>query len=295
MSLSKNKFHRSFTVLEVLLAVVITIPVILIISRLGATVSDSYWRMLDRRIATSRANSVFSLLKEPLYHTGFAMLPDSEFSSQFVSAIVEPFSWRSALSFPTNEKIRIFYAVPLYTLVKNNVSTETGSCDVAFSSTVDANQFSVSSSNIKSYVILKSANIDNKVFRIIAAANNYIRVASVTDSDFAIGKNDMVMGLRAIEASAYNGVFYTKDFRTSGVQPRIDGIWKIYFEYNEAKKYITITVIASSDRECDAPRVEGKEILPSELLADLPLLVLQTKRNLFCHKRSFFLANMVSP
>ncbi len=278
--------------LEILLAFVIALPTLLIVSRAAVMVSDSYWRILDRRIAISRANSVFALLKEPLYHTGFAMQTGNEFCNQFYSSITEPFSWKCAISCPTSEKIRIFYAVPLYTLVKNNITTESSSCDVDFTSTLDVNQFSVSAYNIKSYVILKSANIENKVFRIVSAKNNYIRVTSQTDSSYSVGKNDMVMGLRAIEASVDNGIFYTNDFRTSGVQPRIDGIWKIHFAYDEVKKNVIVTLIATGDRECDTPRVEGKEILPSELLDELPTLLAKTKRNLFCYKRSFFLANL---
>ncbi|MDO4218843.1 MAG: hypothetical protein Q4C78_02510 [Synergistaceae bacterium] len=292
MFLSKSSSHRGFTILEILLAFAITLPAIFIISRTIATVSDSYWRMLDRRIATSRANSVFALLKQPLYHAGFAMLSGKEFSSHFFSSITEPFSWGWAISCVTNEKIRIFYALPLYTLVKNNISTDAGSCAIDFTSAIDANKFSVSAYNIKSYVILKSANIDNKVFRITSATSNYIRVISQTDSSYSIGKNDMVMGLRAIEASANNGIFYTNDFRTSGVQPRIDGIWKIHFVYDEIKRLVTVTLIATGDRECDTPRVEGKEILPSELIDELSSLLAKTKRNLFCYKRSFFLANL---
>lgn len=289
---SKNNRSKAFTMLEILLAFAITLPILLVIARVSATISGTYWKMLDRRIATSRAASVFSILQDPLYHVGFAMLPESDFSSQFFTTIVEPFSWRCPISCPTSDKLRIIYAAPLYTLIQNNVATEDGACNINFTTAIDANQFSVSIYDIKTYVILHSTTAENKVFRIVSLASSSLRVISKTDDKYVIGKNAMVMGLRAMEATVDEGVFRTKDFRTTGVQPRINGIWAIHFELEKSKKLITVTLIASGDRECDDPRVEGKEILPSKLIEALPSLLTKTKRNLFCYKRSFFLANL---
>ena len=289
---SKNRRHTAFTVLEILLAFAISLPILLVIVRTATSVSESYWKMLDRRIAISRANSVFSLLQDPICHAGFAMLPESEFASQFFNNVVEPFSWGCAVSCPTSDKLRVIYAAPLNTLVKDTVEAEDGSCDFDFTLSTDVNQFSTSVYDIKTYVLLHSATSENKVFRILSRNSNYLRVSNKMDTEYDIGANGMVMALRAIEATADGGVFRTKDFRTSGVQPRVDGIWKIHFDLNKSKKIVTVTVISSSDRECDTPSASGADVLPSELASELQSLLVQTKRNLFCYKRSFFLANL---
>ena len=278
--------------LEILLAIAVCLPILLVVARTATTVSASYWKMLDKRIATSRADSVFSLLQDPIYHAGYSMLPESEFASQFFNTIVEPFSWGCAVSCPTSEKLRVIYAIPLYTLVKSTVETKDGSCDFDFTTSIDANQFSVSIYDIKTYVVLHSATSENKIFRIINANSSYLRVTNKMDTEYDIGANGMVMALRAMEATADGGVFRTKDFRTSGVQPRVDGIWKIHFDLNKSKKLVTVTVISSSDHECDTPSASGADVLPSELASELQSLLAQTKRNLFCYKRSFFLANL---
>jgi len=256
---------RAFSLAELLVASLLASILLL---GLAATIYlpiKAMRQATDIDTAQSRAEMIFSILRNPLEQCGYGLPKSvSDYGASFKSS-VPPFNWPGALSIGDasystgpkgNGRCRITYAVrsKIRTLSQSGTSSDrlevrtTGvPSKLAGESDEDYKE-----NNVANWIVLgammpyclparqytKPTQLDDGsvVLRFI--------LNKQSDDNIFVPENDELFYLRAMECMVMktedDSIFATKDHSGSGWQPRVDGVVDIRFEMEEDGKLLRV-------------------------------------------------------
>ncbi len=233
----------------------------------------------DRRIAESRICTVGAVLRIPVFYCALGIPLDAgEYKKSFGSNLSSPFSWNGPISVIQGRDgkadgcLRLAYGCPepCRTLREYNA----GKADSSFRFDTAANQnyfapdLHDKSQSVKNWVLFENCVPRRTPLVVTRASGSELQLKTLSADEAVVPKGDRLLLFRAVECWALNDRLYTKDFRTTGDQPRENGVCDIRFYLNDDRSRLTVCLIVRGDDDSLAPgRVIGAEKCPEELLS----------------------------
>lgn len=267
-----------------------------------STVSGRVALYLDYRTASSRAARAAVLLKAPVFYCGYGMPTDAqEYKKAFDDQITEPFSWNGPISSMSracpNDELRVAYARPGASRTSRAILSDGPTAVVEFSKNPDANEVASASSfskpkSVKNWIVFGSAVPLSAPFSITKIEDRSLTVKSYSAENFSIPQCERMYLFRAMKVFCRNGCLYTADYRTSGEQPRVDGVCDMRFDVDRNKKELTVYILVKGNATYDSPRdIIGKESWPDDYLR--PWLENLPHYQLYASRRTWRLPNCI--
>lgn len=231
---------------------------------------------IDRRTAVDRALSAVALLRAPVFYCGYGM-PSETAAYQnafFAQKNKEPFCWDgpvcvSGKSGRANAELRLAYGMPSGTSAKYSFSNG-GAANVALQNPLTSDSDLIQPrnegkpSNVKNWVLFGAMMPPSVPFAVKTAFGNTLGVQSAA-SGFVIPEGEEVYLLRAVKAYCENGCLYTENYRSSGAQPRVQGIVDMRFELDKAAGTLTVYVVSRGNLSVTGPQnIDDAEDWPEE-------------------------------
>lgn len=270
--------HRGFTYIECLVALLISAFVFLPLYTSFRGTIRTYRLFQDRRIAESRIESVGAILRNPAFYCG-AGLPSSSsvYKKAFGSVAAAPFSWSGPISIDESDSgasdgcLHIAYAYPYPggCLTADEYTVGKSSTSVTFKTAPDTSLFdltvSTKATSVKNWVLFLNSYPRRAPMVITSASNKILKLKNYLYDEVTVRQMDKLMLFRALICWAEGGKLYTKDYRTTGNQPRVNGICDIRFEREDS--LLTVYVIARGDDDKLAPgRIVNEDACRADLL-----------------------------
>ena len=232
--------------------------------------------MLDQRIAIDRAQSAAALLKAPVFYCGYGM--PSEASSYREAFLLqtqrEPFNWSGPVSVMDrngrrNAELRIAYGMPSRVSVNYSCAKSGAAACISLKQPFEKNYELVrpfyfsKPNNVKNWLLFGAMLPPASPFAVKSVAGMTVRVQGRT-SEFMIPEGDEAYLFRALKVYCDKGALYTQNYRSSGVQPRTQGIEDMRFELAGDKKTLTIYIIARGNLAADGNALRDADDWPEE-------------------------------
>ncbi len=258
MCCGKNVKHTASVLVELLASAFIVGIFIPVLLGLLKQTSDRVILMYDQRCAVQKILSAESLLKLPVFYCGYGMPSEAaEYQKSFQNIQAEPFSWEgpvSVISFNGRENamLKTAYAksCSVYTTTKISRSSQG---TVQLNKNLPSDNLKASSAaipqNIKNYLLFGGMTPSPQPLCVRNIYKNEVTLNTPNGKLFSIPEIETPYLFCALKVYAQNGKLYTKDYRTTGDQPRVDGIADIRFyldDDNEEKK-LTVYILASGN------------------------------------------------
>ncbi len=306
MSVGRQKIrdHRGFLLTELLISLLTFIVITAAILTTLKLSAEKITSFLDYRKATLRIAKAAALLKAPVFYCGFGMpLSSSVYKRAFGSQKFDPFRWEgpiSACKGPNsfaNSELRIAYAMPGTPRLSLRTVSEYSESLVRLDKFPPlgsiGESFAGCAFDIRNWVIFPSSFPPALPLRITAASGKTLSVKNNFDSSFSISKGDRIYHFRAMKIYCLNDRLYTKDFRSSGDQPRIEGIRDMRFDVDIGKRTITVYLLVRGDHlyEKNMP-IKNSDLWPDEYIG--PWISKGSKYQQFAAKRVWRLPNCIS-
>lgn len=270
----KQNNYVGVTLVEILLSTFLFLIIIPSLLALLLQTRNFFIKLNDYRTAHNRAFSTISLLRYPVFYCGLGVPMDpAEYKQSFGSSRFQPFNWAGPISVvksssgSEDSELRILFAKCDYKKLKSSFKYKEQGTVITITNKVDKNSIIPLSSgpvnNIKNCIVFKSSfpNINPLIVRWVSNDLTSLEIESYLNSEyFKLYKNDSIYLLSALKVFCKNGILYTNDFKTSGDQPRIDGIQDIRFYLDNNKKFITIYILSRGNSQSQ----ENKTIIGLE-------------------------------
>lgn len=292
-----------FSYIECLAALLISAFVFIPLYSAFRSIFNTYRLFQDRRTAESRIEFVGGILRKPVFYCG-AGLPASsaDYKKAFGSKTTEPFGWSGPISIVESESgasdgcLRLAYAYPYpgRCLTSDEYTVGTSTTSIAFQTTPDTSLFDLDiynkTSSVKNWVLFLNSYPRRVPIVVTSSSGKTLKMKNYLYDEVVVPLNDKLMLFRALKCWSEDGKLYTKDYRTTGNQPRVDGICDIRFERNDS--LLTIYVIARGEDDTLAPgRIINKDACRADLLEEW-----RDKSDyiLYCEKFVWLLPNLGS-
>lgn len=222
----------------------------------------------DIDAALSRAETVFSILRNPLEYCGYGLPKDETAYREYFGVSASPFNWPGPLSISLSDR-------------KDTGRRDNASCKITYATEtkcrtlsqeiVSGDRFKVGVSGTPSQLLTGAKDaapetiIQNWfVFGAMmprcvpamytgksadAEGNTYLsfKFKKLDSEPVSIPENDEVFGLRAIECEIRKRnddfALFTNDQTGSGWQPRVDGVIDIRFALDREKRLVTVDTL----------------------------------------------------
>ena len=218
--------------------------------------SEQLSSSLDKRTAVNRAQSAASLPKLPVFYCGYGMPSDAEdFKRAFFSQQnSEPFNWDGPISVldrdgKKNAELRLVYGMPGY-VAANYSYTKSGSvADVSLKKQLAKDYDLIAPcrfgkpSNVKNWILFGAMMPPASPLAVKNIAGSVLRT-QCSASGFVIPTGDEIYLLRAVKVYCAGGALYTQDYRSSGAQPRVQGIEDLRFELDKEAGKLTMYILS---------------------------------------------------
>lgn len=258
MLCGKNK-HKASLLIEILIATAIIASIFPVMPTLLKQAADIFLSLYDKRIAAQRIISVESLLESPLFYCGYAMPCDAaEYKSTFNNTS-EPFSWDGAISVTDyggrkNAALRIVYGKRENLRVASKFNFSEGISETIYlSGKVNSDNLKASSANfpskVQNYVLFASMSRAAVPLPVRKISSNGITISGSIYKNFVIPAQDTLYLLCALKLYAQDGKLYSNDYRTTGIQPRLDGIEDLRFFLDDTHKTLTTYTLVRGETE----------------------------------------------
>lgn len=209
----------------------------------------------DERIAEKRAETVAAVLKMPLRNCALALPVDSsEYKKYFNSKTAAPFSWDGPLSVTgdgLSSRLRVAYAFPEGSRTSEAASATDFETTVQMTREPDGNYFDMDlfdkSGSVKNWVLFVDGSPDRSPLTVTRISGKSMRLKSFVEEDYEIPQGASLYLFRAVECWSDGEKFYTRDFRTTGGQPRVDGVCGASFELNDDKTKLTLCLMVRGE------------------------------------------------
>lgn len=124
--------------------------------------------------------------------------------------------------------------------------------------------YSKTPADVKNWLLFGSVSPPNIPFAVKRINGRGLTVSSCAES-FLLGHGDEAHYFRAVIYHSNGEIFYSKDFRTSGEQPRVDGVADMRFKLDKAAGLLTVYILARGSIKTESgPKVRGAEKWPAE-------------------------------
>ena len=239
-----------------------------------------YDHIREKRIALQRCETVVALLLEPLMHCGYGMPQESTAYRSFFNLAYPPFNWAGSLSVlpmpvgaitKQNAVCRIAYAVPSGSNLRASYSVEPYDFWIQLNAPIP-NAAPKSALNYKpeNWILLGAMLPHSFPLSVMDKSGNSLGVrASSSAVGSVISEGDELCYFRVMEAKAYGDAFYTNDYSGSGMQPRVDGVVDVRFDWDSTKELMTVSVLARGDTRREKPAERIPDSWPAAYRADL--------------------------
>ena len=247
---------RAFTLIELIIAVALAVAVTPPVVAALKNASRLYKICRDERIAERRAETVAAVLKMPLRHCGLGIpMRAEEYKKAFGSKIIEPFNWDGPVSVTGESgksgRLRIAYAFPEGSRATEACAGTGGSASPRMTREPDENYFDMDlfdkSRSVKNWVLFPDAYPEKTPLTVTGISGRTLRLRSYTEDEYDIPKGAPLFLFRALECWSDGEKFYTRDFRTTGGQPRADGVIGARFELNDEKNLLTLCLMVRGE------------------------------------------------
>lgn len=215
----------------------------------------------DYRVSQLRLFSVQTLLRYPLFYCGHGLSVNSEeYKKSFGNSRFQPFNWDGPVSViksstgTENTELRIVYSKCEYVKLKNNFTYKKDGEVISLSKPLEKNSImpitSATINNIRNCIVFRSSFPGNNplIVRWASGDQTRLEIESFANKEhFTLYKNDTLYLLAAMRVFVKNGILYTNDLKTSGDQPRINGIEDLRFFINDDKTLLTAYILSRGD------------------------------------------------
>lgn len=302
MSFGKNR-HKASLLIEILLATAIIATIFPVMPTLLKQATDTFLSLYDKRIALQRIISAEGLLENPIFYCGYAMPCNAEDYKNCFNNASEPFSWEGAISVTDyngrkNAALRIVYGKRENLRVATKFNYAEGVSDtIHLSGKVNSDNIKASSaaqpSKVQNYVLFASMSRAAVPLPVRKATASEVTVSGSIYSNFVIPEQDTLYLLCALKLYAQDGKLYSNDYRTTGIQPRIDGIEDIRFFVDKTHKTVTTYILAQGETETKRAEIVltdfEEDAQNAQLLKEWRALTRKTR--LYASKRTWRLPN----
>ncbi len=246
------------------------------IFRAAADKRSSY---VDQRRAEIRASRAEAILKAPVFYCGLGMPKDpTEYKASFGNQKFDPFGWNGPIgvrigpSGLENSELRIAFSREGSTKLTGPVISEVAEAKVRLHKFPEPNEigtsFSSHSPDIRNWLFFPSSIPPSLPFSIMGISGKEITVSNNLGTPFRICVGDRPRHMMALSIYASAGILYTKDFRSPGAQPRVNGILDIRFDLDPEHRLITVYILARGNQVHDRPQeIVGKEQWPEKYIS----------------------------
>ncbi|MDR0615708.1 MAG: hypothetical protein LBG29_02775 [Synergistaceae bacterium] len=274
----------------------------------------------DVGAAYDRADQVFSMLKRPADLCGYGMPGSAALYREAFANVSDkaPFSWDGAISIADTE-------------ISKGVYRKNGTCRIVYclasgahvmkDTTASADKFQLTAYGkgtilewiepasekptlLKNWVLFGSSLPLQHPMWISDKIEGYTSIKKLTlnwnkpasaDGSINFHRNDGLYYICAIECqvSAFGGdaIFYVKDFRGGGRQPKENGIIDARFRMDEGRKMLYVALLVRGDRRYEGIKTAGTPSgWPEEYAPDIPESA--RRYRLFAFAESYELKNL---
>ena len=301
----KTKDPNGFILAEILISLLIFIVITAAILTTLKLSTEKITSFLDCRKAAVRIAQAHALLKSPVFYCGYGMpVAGGSYKKAFGGQKFDPFRWEGPISAyygPSgliNSELRITYAVPGIVRLSEMTFSEADENLIRLDKFPEkgtiGESFAGCSYDIKNWVLFSSSFPPALPFCITGSYGRTLMVKNNFSTSFSLSKGDRMHHLRALKVYCLNDTLFTRDFRTSGDQPRVTGIRDMRFDVDIHAKRLTVYVLARGDHIYGEKRpIIGAKSWPREYID--PWLSKETKYQLFASKTTWRLQNCVGP
>ena len=275
-----NRRFKGLSIVELMIALMLSL---LILGGLFYVLFHSvtfYDHIREKRIALQRCETVAALLLEPLMHCGYGMPLDSSAYRSSFNAAYAPFNWAGPLSVlpmtvgaitKQNAICRIAYAVPSGVHLRGTYSMEPYDFWIQLNAPVaNAGPKSAWGYKPENWILFGAIQPHSSPLAVINKAGNFLAVrAPLSAVGAVISEGDELCYFRVMEAKASGGVFYTNDHSGSGMQPRVDGVVDVRFDWDSTRALMTVSILARGDTRREKPFSKIPNNWPDVYSADL--------------------------
>ena len=220
---------------------------------------DNSLRLYDMRAAMQRICAAEAVMKQPLFFCGYGMpSEEAEYKKSFQNTLSEPFSWEGPVSVVAyngkdNAQLKIAYAKreKCFTSVKTAFSS---SGSIKFNVNLPSDKikavYSGEYAGVKNYVLFGGMSPKPVPLLVSKITGSSLTAGNTSPENFTIASGEVLYLFCAMKLYASDGKLYTYDYRTSGSQPRVDGIEDVRFILkNGGAKQLTVYILAKGNRE----------------------------------------------
>ena len=207
----------------------------------------------DRRTAILRAENVAAKLRLPALFCGIGLSKDPAlYKRGFNNRSEAPFFWNGPLEITSGVKnlpasgLRIVYGCFDGLVAAKRSSSSTGAITVTLKSKPSDSNFEPDlynkQSSVKNWVVLDGRTLSSPLW-LTGLSDRLLSLKSVNDKSLTVRREEKLFLVRAIECWAADGVFRTNDLRTTGNQPREDGICDLRFRLDGEARLLEIFIL----------------------------------------------------
>ena len=257
--------------------------------------------MLDQRIAINRAQSAASLMKAPVFYCGYGMPSDADdyqraFMSQTQS---EPFNWQGPVSVADrngrkNAELRISYGMPSHLLTNYAFAASGTDVSISLKQAFDKGYDLIRPSyfgkpnNVKNWLLFGAMFPPAVPVAVKSVSGATVKVRGTSDG-LLIPEGDEPYLFRAMKFYCDSGLLYTQNYRSSGAQPRTQGIVDLRFELDSDKKFLTVYIISRGNLIAGGQPLKNADDWPEEYKT----AAINSRYNLYASKITWSLPNCI--
>lgn len=267
---------RGFILAETLIAVaiagIITPPVVAAAMQCAEYMNN----FIDDKVIMLRVANVESSLKTAIFYCGYGMPANSKkYKSAFGNQTKEPFNWPGPISVQsysgrTDAKLRVAYGYPsgvaAYKTIAASGALDYITIQKEFGSGMvlaDGN-LSKAPSSVKSWILFGCISPLSTPLAVRKLSGRSVQVSSAATS-FRIDYGDEAYYFRAGTYYTNADRLYCNDFRTTGDQPKADGIVDMRFKLDKDAGLLKVYILVHGNLKLrSGPKVKGAERWPAE-------------------------------
>lgn len=297
--------RRAFITAELAVAFALSIAALPMLLTPFRSSAELYLLRSERLTAERRAETVMSILDEALLCCGIGMPFDAgDYKAAFGSRSLNPFNWGGPLSVTEglygeeNGKLRLAYGVQEGVRTDAPCSSDSGELFISFTLPPKANYLELEATYnkgnyVKNWILFENISPPRLPLLVTQLSGRSLKVKSSGGVPFSVPKGDRLTLFRAMECYAASGMFYTKDFRTAGSQPRESAVCDARFELDSGRKLLTVYLLVRGDGPLSSDgMIYGGEDWPRSYLE--PWERAELSGNLYAFKFERNLPNLTS-
>lgn len=276
----EDRRYFAFTLAECLVVLLI---ISLILPALFSPLKNTlyaYRLYRDRRIAESRIWTVCAILRPPVFYCALGLPVEAGlYKTAFGEKPRQPFSWDGPISvLPGPDDglpgglLRLAYAYPELCRTRSAGLVGKTASAVRFDAALNLDHFALDlfdkTGSVKNWVIFENSLPPRVPMTVLKASGAELELKNYLAEEVFVPRGERLLLFRALECWARDGKLYTKDFRTTGEQPRENGVCEIRFYLDGGGRALTVCIIVRGDDDTLAPgRIVGAEKCRGDILS----------------------------